>query len=169
MKSVSSLRGVYNTIMANLEEKTRKFGNLEYQMKKASDVKPEATSLIEKKRLYSEALSDNQPKWAERKTSRLTVKSKSSHSIENMKTLVKTNVNPVDIKTGITTFKGLRNGRILIETHNKQKIDAVSKTMNEMCGKELDASTPKRRNPRLIIYNVPDELTLWPWSWTFTV
>jgi hypothetical protein len=34
MKSVSSLRGVYNTIMANLEEKTRKIESLECQMKK---------------------------------------------------------------------------------------------------------------------------------------
>ena len=30
MKSVSSLRGVYNTIMANLEEKTRKIESLEF-------------------------------------------------------------------------------------------------------------------------------------------
>jgi hypothetical protein len=29
-----------------------------------------------------------------------------------------------------------------------------------MCGEELEASTPKRRNPRLIIYNVPDELSI---------
>ena len=29
-----------------------------------------------------------------------------------------------------------------------------------MCGEELEASTPKRRNPRLIIYNVPDELNI---------
>ena len=34
-KSVSSLRGVYNTIMADLEEKTRKFENLVCQMKKS--------------------------------------------------------------------------------------------------------------------------------------
>jgi hypothetical protein len=34
MKSVSLLRGVYNTIMANLEEKTRKIERLECQMKK---------------------------------------------------------------------------------------------------------------------------------------
>jgi len=29
-----------------------------------------------------------------------------------------------------------------------------------MCGEELEASTLKRRNPRLIIYNVPDELII---------
>jgi hypothetical protein len=34
MKSVSSLIGIYNTIMANLEEKTKKIENLECQMKK---------------------------------------------------------------------------------------------------------------------------------------
>ena len=160
MKSVSSLRGVYNKIMANLEEKSRKIENLECQKKKASDVKPEATSHIKKKRLYSEALCGNQPKRAEQKTFKLTVKSKSRQSIEHMKTLVKTQANPVDMKIGIATFKGLTNGRLLIETHNKQEIDALSKTINEMCGKELDASTPIRRNPRLIICNVPDELNI---------
>jgi hypothetical protein len=29
-----------------------------------------------------------------------------------------------------------------------------------MCGKELEVSMPKRRNPRLIIYNVPDKLRI---------
>ena len=43
-----------------------------------------------------------------------------------MMTLVKTKVNPVGIKIGITTFKGLRNGRLLIETQNKLEIDAPS-------------------------------------------
>ena len=109
MKTVSSLRGVYNTIMANLEEKTRKIENLECQMKKTSDVISEATSHIEKKRLYSEALSGNQQTRAEQNTFKLIVKSKSGHSIEHMKTLVKTKVNPVDMKIGITTLKGLRN------------------------------------------------------------
>jgi len=76
MKSVSSLRGVYSTIMANLEEKTRKIENLECQMKKSSDVEPEATSLIEKKRLYSECLSGNQQKRAEKKPSDLLLRAK---------------------------------------------------------------------------------------------
>jgi hypothetical protein len=111
IKSVSSLRGVYNTVMANLEEKT-KIENLKCQIKKCSDVELEATSLIAKKRLYSECPSGNQQKRSEQKTFRLTVKSIGSHSIEHMKALVKTKVNPVEMKIGITTFKGLRNGRL---------------------------------------------------------
>jgi len=68
-----------------------------------------------------------------------------------MKTLVKAKLNPVDMKFGITTFKVLRNGRLLIETQNKLEIDVLSKTINELCGEELEALTPRRRNPRLII------------------
>jgi len=142
MKSVSSMREVYNTIMANVEEKTSEIENLKQQLKKDCDVIPEVTSLNEKKRLYSEILCGNQQKRAEQQTFKLTVKSKSNHSIEHMKTLVKTKVNPVEMTIGITTFKGLRNGRLLIETQNKKEIDALSKTINEVCGEELEASTP---------------------------
>jgi hypothetical protein len=77
-----------------------------------------------------------------------------------MRALVKTKVNPVEIKIGITTFKGFRNRRLLIETQSKNEIDALSKTINELCGEKLEASTPRRRNPRLIIYKVPDELNI---------
>ena len=70
MKSVSSLRGVFNATMANLEEKTRKIENLEYQMKTTSNVKPGGgvTSHIEKEMLYSETVSGNNQKKAEQKT-----------------------------------------------------------------------------------------------------
>jgi len=98
--------------MTNLEEKTKKIENLECQMKNTSDVIPEAKSRVEKKRLYSETVSGNHKKRAEQKTFKLTVKSKSSHSMEYMKTHVKTKVNPVEMKIGITTFKGLREDKL---------------------------------------------------------
>ena len=77
-----------------------------------------------------------------------------------MKTFVKAKVNPVYMKIEIVTLQSLGNGRLLIETHNKQEIDALSKTINEMCGRELEASMPRCRNPRLIICNVPDGLNV---------
>jgi hypothetical protein len=142
MKSVSTLRGVFNTIKADLEEQARKLNSLESRTNNTSVVIPEVTTHVEKKKLYSEVLSGHKRKGAEQKTFKLTVRSKSSHSIDHIKNLVKTKVNPVDMKIGITTFKGLRNGRLLIETRNKTEIDALSKTINEVCGEELEASTP---------------------------
>jgi len=72
---------------------------------KTRDTEPEATSLIEKKRLYSESLSGNQQKTAEQKTFRLTVP-----SIEHMKTLVKTKANPVKMKLELQHLKVLAMG-----------------------------------------------------------
>ena len=62
--------------MTNLEEKTKKIENLECQMKNTSDVIPEATSRIEKKRLYSETVSGNHKKRAEQKPSNLLLRAK---------------------------------------------------------------------------------------------
>jgi len=109
--------------------------------------------------MYSEVLSGNKRKIAEQNTFKLTVRSKSSLCFDHIKKLVKTKVNPVDM-IGITTFKGLRNGRLLIVTQNKTEIDALSKTINKVCGEELEVSTPRRRTSRLIIYNVPDEINM---------
>jgi hypothetical protein len=160
MKSVSTLRGVYNAMKANLEEKIRKLDSFEFRMNNTNVVVPEMTTQMGKKKTYSEVLSGNTQGNAEQKTFKLTVRSKSSHSIDHIKNLVKSKVNPVDMKIGITTFKGLRNGRLLIETQNKTELDALSNKINEVCGEELEASTPRRRNPRLIIYNVPDEINM---------
>jgi hypothetical protein len=142
MKSVITLRGVYNIIKANLDQKARKLDSLVRRTDNTSVVIPEATTQIVKKKMYSEVLSGNKQDNAGQKTFKLTVRSKISHSIGHIKYLVKTKFNPVDMKIGITTFKGLRNGRLLIETQNKTEIYALSKTINEVCGEELEASTP---------------------------
>jgi hypothetical protein len=42
----------------------------------------------------------------------------------------------------------------------KKEIDALSKIIKQICGEELEASTPKRRNPKLIIYKVSNELNI---------
>jgi len=112
MKSVSVLKGGVKYNNDQLRRKDKKIENLECQMKNTSDVIPEATSRVEKKRLYSETVSGDHKKRAEQKTFKLTVKSKSSHNIAYMKTLVKTKVNPVEMKTGIITFKGLREDKL---------------------------------------------------------
>ena len=102
MKSVSTLGGVYNTIKANLEEKARKLDSLGRRTGNTSVVISEVTTQIVKKKMYSEVLSRNKQENAGQKTFKLTVRSKISHSIDHIKNPVKTKVNPVDMKIGIT-------------------------------------------------------------------
>jgi len=45
-------------------------------------------------------------------------------------------------------------------THNKEEIDTLKQTTNELFGAELEDLTPRHRNPRLIIYKFPDELII---------
>ena len=93
-----------------------------------------------------------------KKRFRLTVKSKEKHTTEAMKTMLKSKINPTEIKVGISAFKSLRDGRILIESGSKEEIEALGSNINEKCGKELEARVHKLRNPMVIIVNVPEEV-----------
>jgi hypothetical protein len=43
------------------------------------------------------------------------------------------------MKVGISTFKALKGGRILIEAGSKEEIERISKSITENCGKEVEA------------------------------
>jgi hypothetical protein len=53
---------------------------------------------------------------------KLFVKSKYNQSAEYIRTLLKTKVNPTQMKVGISAFKTLKNGQVLIEAEKKMRI-----------------------------------------------
>ncbi|PSN44024.1 hypothetical protein C0J52_16977 [Blattella germanica] len=76
-----------------------------------------------------------------------------------MKTTLKSKINPAAIKVGIKTFKGLTDGRVLIEVGTEEEIETLSTTINSNCGQTMEANISTLRNPNLIIYDVPAEIT----------
>ena len=64
------------------------------------------------------------------------------------------------MKVGINTFKALNDGRILIEAGSKEGIEKISTSITEKCGKGLKPKVQELRNPRLVIYNIPEDITL---------
>jgi len=64
------------------------------------------------------------------------------------------------MKIGIRTFKGLKDGKVLIEADTKDHIEILSTQIRDKCGDRLEANLQKRRNPRVIIYSIPEEVTL---------
>ena len=56
-----------------------------------------------------------------------------------MKKLPKTKINPIEVKAGISAFKTLKDGRILIEVGSKEERKRISNRITEKCGKELEA------------------------------
>jgi len=63
------------------------------------------------------------------------------------------------MKIEIRTFKSLKNGNVLIETDSKEEIEALNSQTRDIFGDQLEIDVQKRRNPRLIIYNVPEVVT----------
>ena len=89
---------------------------------------------------------------------KLTIKPKQNQSTEEIQKLLKTKIDPVDMKIGIRTLKSLRNGQVLIEADSKEELEKPNSQIHK-CGSQLEINIQKRRNPRLIIYNVPEALT----------
>jgi len=61
---------------------------------------------------------------------------------------------------GINKYKLLKNGKVLIETNTKQEIEVLEKDINTKCGGELEANVHKLRKPRLVVYNIPEDISI---------
>jgi len=64
------------------------------------------------------------------------------------------------MKVGISTLKALKDGRILIEVGSKEEIEKISTSITENCGKEVEAKVQELRNTRLLINNIPENITI---------
>jgi hypothetical protein len=107
-------------------------------------------------KLYSEAVG----RGTEKKLFHLTVKSKGNTTQEETTELLKAKTNPTEIEVGINKFRVLNNGNIIIGTNTKQEIEALEKEIATKCGGELEATTHKLRKPRLIVYNIPEDISI---------
>jgi len=87
------------------------------------------------------------------------VKSKENQSTEEIKKLLKTKIDPVNMKIGIRKFKSLKNGNVLIEADSKKEIERSHSQIRDKCGDKIETYIQKRRTPSLIIYSVPEAVT----------
>jgi hypothetical protein len=62
----------------------------------------------------------------------------------------------------------LRDGRILIEAGSKKEIEVLREKIQEQCGEELEINIQKLRDPRLIMVNIPSDITLENFKGTLT-
>jgi hypothetical protein len=48
----------------------------------------------------------------------------------------------------------------LIEAGSKEEIERIRDSITAKCGEELVAKVQELRNPRLVLYNIPEDVTL---------
>jgi hypothetical protein len=90
---------------------------------------------------------------------KLTVKTRTNHSHEVIKNIIKTSINPTSMKVVICAFTSQRDGRVLLETKSKEEIKFLYTDIKYKCSQHLDVHIHKLRNPSIIMYNVPEEIT----------
>ena len=93
------------------------------------------------KKLYSEAVNTSGDKRY-----KLMVKSKVNLSTEAIKNALKTNVNPTAMKTGINSFKSLKDGQVLIKAGIQAELTLLSTSIKDKCREELEVTVPKLWN-----------------------
>jgi hypothetical protein len=76
-----------------------------------------------------------------------------------IKTVLRENVNPTEMMVGIKSLKSLTDGRVLIETGSLNELNMLSSTISIRCGEDLEVTVPRLWKPRMIIYNLPQEIT----------
>ena len=91
---------------------------------------------------------------------KLFVKSKQNLPSEGIKNALKSSVNPKENRVGIKSFKSMKDGRVLIETGTQEEINLLSSAIKEKCGEDMEVTIPKLRKPRMIIRNVPQDISV---------
>jgi hypothetical protein len=69
---------------------------------------------------------------------KLTVKSKNSQPAEAVKKMLKSSMDPIDMKIGIRTLKGLKDGNVLTEVDIKDDIEKLMLCIRDKCGYRLE-------------------------------
>jgi hypothetical protein len=105
--------------------------------------------------VHSEAVSGKKTK----KIFQLTVKSIRNSTQEKITELLKAKINTTEIQVGINKFKVFNNGSVIIGTNTKVELETLEKEIATKCGGALEANMHKLRTPRLIVYNIPEDIS----------
>jgi len=105
-------------------------------------------------KLYAAAVKETKAK-----TYKMTVRSKGTHAPDTIKQILKAKIKPSKIKFRINTFKTLNSGKVLIETNSKEETEALEKDIQAKCGDDLEINIHTLRKPRLIILNIPEDVS----------
>ena len=184
IESVSTLRSIFVNLRNSGEEKTTKINQLSVELKAKTELMENRKDNLSRdslpsrggngqnivtahhtqltpsggprKKLYSEAVSAS-----EEKRYKLMVKPKLDLSTEEVKTTLRTKVNRTTMKVGVRTLKSLKDGRVLIEAGTTEEINKLKQTIQEKCGGGgLEVVAPQLRKPRVVINNVPNDITV---------
>ena len=82
-----------------------------------------------------------------------------NQTADNIKEMLKSNINPTEIKVGIGSLKTLSDRRVQIEMESIQGAETLTNNIREKLGDKMETSIQRPRKPRLKIHNVPEDIS----------
>jgi len=86
---------------------------------------------------------------------KLTVSSRDNQT-EEIKEMMKSQINPAEMKVGIEAIKTLRGGRVQIETGSIQEAKTLENCITDKLGDKIETHIQRPRKTRLKIINIDD-------------
>jgi hypothetical protein len=77
----------------------------------------------------------------------------------DLKTQLKKKINPANLKLGINSIRNISRGGILMEVVSQKDAEILSKEINDKMGTIVDAKVLSKKQPKIIIYNIPIEIS----------
>jgi len=99
----------------------------------ATSVKQVPSPSCGTRNLYSDVMSASIEKRY-----KLMVKSRTNQSLETIKNVLKTKINPTAMKVGIKTLKSLKDRWVLIEVGSIDETNLLSTNISDKCGEVLE-------------------------------
>jgi len=93
------------------------------------------------------------------KVYKLTVTPKDNKTADTTKEMLKSKINPTEIKVGIRSLKTLRDGRVQIETGGIQEAEILTKNIKDKIGDKMETNIQRPRKPRMKIHNISEEIS----------
>lgn len=88
----------------------------------------------------------------------LVIRPKNKQEAKKTQDIIKMSVQPAELQVGVTQFKGLKDGGVLIKCKTKEDIEKVKKTAEKKMGKDYQISMPEQKNPCIKVLDFEENL-----------
>ena len=92
------------------------------------------------------------------KVYKVTVTCRENQTAETVKDMLRTQINPAEIKVGIESVKSLRDGTVHIEAGSVQGPETLTNCIKDKLGDKIETHILRPRKPRLKIIKIQEEI-----------
>jgi hypothetical protein len=90
---------------------------------------------------------------------KLTVTSIGNQTADKIKEMLKSNINPTEIKMGIGLLETLRDGSVQIKTESIPEAETLTNNIKDKLGDKMETNIQRPRKTRLKIHNIPEDIS----------